>query len=126
MTVLAGHREWQGECRRLLQRQRASRARVSREKDFALADSAAQGCGRLNLLTSSRLPARFAVPDARRLPLDAVFATEDAGVRRVLRHLHLLDLLSQAGTIPSAVLTHDPHLLGALAHPSNGLSSFTC
>ena len=71
-------------------------------------------------LTSRRLLARAAMPDAGCLPLHVVLTAEHASVRRVLRDLHLLDLLPEGSTIPDAVLTDDPHLLGAFAHIGRG------
>merc|ERR1740129_83420 len=62
------------------------------------------------------LPARAALPDARRLALDVVLPTKDAVVLRVLAHLHLLDVLPDGRAIPNAVLAADPDLLRALAH----------
>lgn len=45
-----------------------------------------------------------------------VFAAEHAIVRRVLRHLHLLDHFADGGAISCAILSCDPDLLRALAH----------
>lgn len=44
----------------------------------------------------------------------AYLATEGAEVLGVLRHIHLLDNLTQRGTIAGAVLAGDAHLLRAL------------
>lgn len=63
---------------------------------------------------SLNLIAGLALPDAHCRALDAVLAAEAAEVLGVLADLNLLDLLTQRGTIPGAVLADDPNLLGAL------------
>jgi len=54
--------------------------------------------------TSQNLLAGSAAPNADNRPLDCVLAAERASVGGVLRHLHLLDLLSQRCTITGTVL----------------------
>ena len=61
-----------------------------------------------------RLLAGAAVPDAHGHPLHGVLAAEDACVLRVLADLHLLDLITERGTIAHAILASDASLLGAL------------
>jgi hypothetical protein len=52
--------------------------------------------------TSLDLPAVLASPDSNCFPLHSKLSTELAEVLGVLRHLHFLDLLTQASTIPSS------------------------
>jgi hypothetical protein len=49
--------------------------------------------------TSNGLLAGAALPDADSLSLDAVLAAEGAGVSGVLGDFHLLDLLTEGGTV---------------------------
>lgn len=61
-------------------------------------------CSALNLryspsTTCNSLLARFAVPNSNGVTLDGVFAAKGADVTGVLGDLHLLDLLSERGTI---------------------------
>ena len=55
-----------------------------------------------------------AVPDAHVRALHGVLAAEDTCIDTVLADLHLLDLLTDRGTVAGTVLTRDPNLLGAL------------
>ena len=61
-------------------------------------------------------PPLHALPYANASALHGLFSTEGAGVLGVLRHLHLLDRLSETGSVPGAVLPNNPHLLGSLCH----------
>lgn len=49
--------------------------------------------------SSNDLLAGAALPDSDGLSLDGVLAAEGADVSRVLRHFHLLHLLTQGGTV---------------------------
>merc|ERR1719158_40141 len=60
--------------------------------------------------------AGLAVPDAGGVAADGGLAAEGAGVLGVLRNLHLLDLLTQGGTVASTVLAGHADLLRALGH----------
>ena len=60
---------------------------------------------------SQHLLAPQALPDARRLPLDAVLAAEGAVVLGVLRHLHLLDDFPERRAVTRAVLAANANLL---------------
>lgn len=50
------------------------------------------------------------------MTLDSVLAAEGADVAGVLGDFHLLDLLTERGTITGSVLAGDADLLGALGH----------
>lgn len=52
---------------------------------------------------------------SQQAPKKTHLAAEDAGVLGVLRHLDLLDDLTERGTVPGPILPADPHLLRALA-----------
>ena len=59
-----------------------------------------RGCVRNGPSTSSNgFLARFALPDTDSGTLDSVLSAEGAGVAGVLRDLHLLDLLTERGTV---------------------------
>jgi len=95
--------------------------------DFAqTTDGTANGGGRRSAVdvgaAGNRLVALGASPDSDALALHRLFATEDAGVLGVLSNLHLLDGLSQGGTITRAVLAGDSDLLRALRHLPAGVS----
>jgi hypothetical protein len=49
--------------------------------------------------TSNGLLATLALPDTNSLALDGVLSAEGADVAGVLRHFHLLHLLTQGGTV---------------------------
>jgi hypothetical protein len=92
-----------------------------------------EGCLRDGVGSSSGgLPARSAVPDANSSALDGILSAELAHVAGVLcdlyilvsdgslckgsfgcAHLHLLDLLSERGTVTGTVLSGDADLLCA-------------
>jgi len=60
--------------------------------------------------------AGFAVPDTDGGALDAVLSAELAHVAGVLCDLHLLDLLTERGTVTGTVLSGNSDLLCALGH----------
>jgi hypothetical protein len=64
--------------------------------------------------TGLHLPTVLASPDSNCFPLHSKLATELAEVLGVLGNLHLLDLLTQTGTIPGTIFANDSCLLGAL------------
>jgi hypothetical protein len=85
--------------------------------------------------SSGGLPARSAGPDTNGSALDGVLSAELAHVAGVLcdlavtvsgyppfrvvfgyAYLHLLDLLTERGTVTGTVLSGDSNLLGALGH----------
>lgn len=55
--------------------------------------------------SSNSLPAALAVPDTGGVALDGGLSAEGAGVGSVLRDFHLLDLLTERGTISGTVLS---------------------
>ena len=62
------------------------------------------------------LLALLAVPDSGDGPLDGVFTAEGAVVLAVLGDLHLLDELSEGGSVAGSVLSRDSDLFRALSH----------
>merc|ERR1719367_2249460 len=58
----------------------------------------------------------MAEPDTNGLSLHLILSAEGAGILAVLRELHLLHSLPQAGTVPGAILSGDSDLLGSLGH----------
>ena len=60
--------------------------------------------------------AALAGPDAHNGALHGVLAAEGASVLAVLGDFHLLDHLTQGGTITGTIFTNDSNLLGALGH----------
>ena len=65
------------------------------------------------------LLAGSALPDANGAPPHRVLSAEHAGVRGMLRDLHLLHLLTQGGTITGSVLSDNADLLRSLGLEGN-------
>merc|ERR1712048_564110 len=80
------------------------------------ANLSARGSVHKPCATSNNLSASPAFPDAHGAPLHGVLTAERAGVLGVLCHLHLLDLLTQGGTIAGSVLSRNSNLLCPLGH----------
>lgn len=70
--------------------------------------------------TSYCLSAALAVPDSNRVSLDAVLSAEGTDVSGVLGDFHLLDLLSERGTITSTVFTGHTDLCIAVSFDPRG------
>jgi len=76
-----------------------------------------RGRGRVGPRTAGdRFTASFAVPNSNDLSLQCVLAAKGAGVGGVLRHLHLLDGLSERRTVTRRILSGDSDFLGTLRH----------
>ena len=85
-------------------------------RDFAqttdsTADSGGSGGVQHPGTSSLSLSTTLAVPDTDSSSLDAILTAEGAGVAGVLGDFHLLDLLTQRGTIAGSVLAGDSNLL---------------
>lgn len=66
--------------------------------------------------SSDGLAAGLAVPDANGVSLNGGLAAESADISGVLGDFHLLDLLSEGGTVSGTVFTGHADLLGSLRH----------